>query len=67
MSELHAISDDQVTPDLDGSGAPGRRGQGAGGLLLEKFADPLQRQPRQLPLLYEQELLDVALGVVGAP
>jgi hypothetical protein len=66
QGELDAVGDDQVAPDLDGSGAPRRRGQGAGGLLLEQLADPFQRQPRQLPLPHQQKLLDVALGVVGA-
>jgi len=51
MSERHAIGDDQVAPDLDGSGAPGRRGQGAGGLLLEKFADARAVPPTLNPEL----------------
>ena len=51
---------------LQASTVPARRGRGGRGPLLEQRADALQRQPGQVPLAHQPELLRVTQGVEGA-
>ena len=62
---LDAVGHDQMTPDLDRARAPWSRWQRPGRRLLQHFTDSVQGQPRQLPFANQQELLDMALGVIG--